>query len=573
MEFPGFDDLLETTSLQYEYKFLAQMIIESQAKGGFEEYLRTLKKPQNQLDEMRSAALGSSNVQDAFVRGMCDFMDPSRGTLEVSFVFASRIVLDVQNILGDHVLSGDRQLKAAVLEAENCFDYVTDPALRLRHPKTFVKSELVFVEEALRFIVLRKQLSIDDYYRAIVGLIKDASIAASELAHSWESLGNRQRGMKFIEELRSVWMEKRNDLGAALDFMTEYGSMPRETPYLNKSIDDYMPIGPLELPFEKSHNPTHCGLDLLELDLKMERVRLGYTNLHWSTFLMAHLYNAAKHTGALRSEVPWPEMDRVINVHISTIFAGEIPKNPDKFFRLLHLKLGYSQKRWLVNRHGKSGSDFTKCKREETRKGSEDAAQFSCSKVSLILRQLYDKEQPISMERCLFLLNQQISEHKKSSRNGQAQKLNAVELLERIRDWMQPEMQMMKFDYMRLDKVCGQLLKRIRLSCLVELMLDYPILIQAGEELNEREQGYVNMVSNILMEIALAETFAPGETKRPMGNITGHPLLSQIDDHGREAFIFPGTPQVKLVGKILEKFLSELNNGGESSAATKVVST
>lgn len=550
------------------------MIFESNCHSVIEPYFDGEYSKIQDYDEFKMAAFGFSYVPDAFNQGMHKFM--CSGLLDVTFVFASRIALDVENILGEHVASGETQLKTALQTAERRFDYeIVNGHARLRCPKTFLAGERKFVQGVLRFLKLARRGPWEISYRNDIAALKAGNDAAAKLPHSWDALGRQERGLAFVDAMVRIWGSQSHDFEAGKKFMEEYGSMPPDTPFFDTSIASYMPIGPSEVPFNKPHHPAFCGSGLLELHLKMERVQLAFANQHLSIFLMAHLYNAARQTGALGLNTCWPKMDEMINTHIHTIFSGELPKDEDRFIKLFFLKMGYSPKSWCKERAIRFPEKLSRGKKvEKPRPGFKDGPQLHCSKVSLILRQLYDKDQPISIERCLFLLNQQSYKKSESVSNVKTPLLSAVELLRRIRDWLEPEMQQMQIDYMQLNDVCSQLLKRIRLSCLVELNVKYRTIIQPGEEIAEPEYGYINMVMNIFSEITLAKTFAPGEKIRFMGRESGftrrkaitEDSLGLMDDYGEEPIILPGKPQLKLVGKVLEKFLTELSQTGGDPA-------
>ncbi|KAH9885873.1 hypothetical protein F4778DRAFT_798655 [Xylariomycetidae sp. FL2044] len=105
-----------------------------------------------------------------------------------------------------------------------------------------------------------------------------------------------------------------------------------------------------DVKFAFSANPLHLGTKLLEAVVLAEAAGLCAANNSLSVFAVAHLYHAFRQIGILERD--WPEMDRVIELHKKTIFAGVLPKTPHEMAKRIGYRLGmdtnprrYSEKR------------------------------------------------------------------------------------------------------------------------------------------------------------------------------------------------------------------------------------
>jgi hypothetical protein len=101
---------------------------------------------------------------------------------------------------------------------------------------------------------------------------------------------------------------------------------------------------PRDPAFIQNQNPVYCGLESLRCAINMERASVLYANATYSFVYVAHLYNAAKQLELLKGY--WDGLGRAINVHIGTLFNGELPSTGLQMFRrfLIRMKfLGSSQ--------------------------------------------------------------------------------------------------------------------------------------------------------------------------------------------------------------------------------------
>lgn len=92
---------------------------------------------------------------------------------------------------------------------------------------------------------------------------------------------------------------------------------------------DLRTIKPADDPaFAYNHNPLYCGTLAFNVAVDMEIAGLALANHQLTIFAIAHLCNACQQTKNLKGK--WPEMDRIIEVHIGQLFSGQLPTKPSE---------------------------------------------------------------------------------------------------------------------------------------------------------------------------------------------------------------------------------------------------
>lgn len=86
-----------------------------------------------------------------------------------------------------------------------------------------------------------------------------------------------------------------------------------------------------EKQFVLTHNPLLCGRTASSLDVKKEEAGIALANHHLSMFAAAHVYNSLQQLHL--SDIRWPEMERIIELHKGPLLANEIPTTPSEMFR------------------------------------------------------------------------------------------------------------------------------------------------------------------------------------------------------------------------------------------------
>lgn len=85
-------------------------------------------------------------------------------------------------------------------------------------------------------------------------------------------------------------------------------------------------------------NPLASGTFLYNISITMNRAGICLANYHLSICWMAYLYTGMTNQNMLRGS--WPELEKVIGVHLSSMFFGSTLNAPNKLFNTFMLRLG-----------------------------------------------------------------------------------------------------------------------------------------------------------------------------------------------------------------------------------------
>lgn len=244
------------------------------------------------------------------------------------------------------------------------------------------------------------------------------------------------------------------------------------------------------------NNPSNCGSRYLEFLLQIEKFGLSITNYQKSMWLIAQLYNAVQQLGIL--ETSWPDLDRIIELHKTTMFRGKLPEDEEQFHKWFLLGYGIKPSRLMT--HLRSGGTVATLRNNLA---ELDTKPIQPSSASSILRLLGDKTNPITMRQCLHQMNlamekQESSQSKTKSKKRETTRsqVSSVQFLERLRDWFPKEVRDMQIDWVGLNKTCTDLLTRIRLAILTELEIKHKIYQPPGWA--SFEGGLIIMTQRIL---------------------------------------------------------------------------
>ena len=170
---------------------------------------------------------------------------------------------------------------------------------------------------------------------------------------------------------------------------------------------------------------------------------------HYQTILTtAHLYNAARQTQTL--EVPWPDMDELIQAQIVGLFSGKLPWEPRGFYSRAALRMGYSVQNFARNKRKPVALNMKRSEIHDTQ-------------TSKILQDyISGKEQ---MARCFYrlqgLIHDAERESNKIDKRLARRQLNSVDVLIQFREWLSKTIPIMSLDYIKLTRVCNKLLGKI----------------------------------------------------------------------------------------------------------------
>jgi hypothetical protein len=86
---------------------------------------------------------------------------------------------------------------------------------------------------------------------------------------------------------------------------------------------------PTDPNFLRNSNPVLNGKLWLNMQIYRHEFGMSLVNLYNQVFCVAHLYNALRQLGYLKTN--WLELDKFIEVHIQNLFSGSIPMEADTF--------------------------------------------------------------------------------------------------------------------------------------------------------------------------------------------------------------------------------------------------
>jgi hypothetical protein len=283
---------------------------------------------------------------------------------------------------------------------------------------------------------------------------------------------------------------------------------------------------------------------ILELGVEIEHAGLTLSNHHQSIFVVAHLYNALQQTKRLKTR--WPEMDRVIEAHMKTFFAGKLPENETDICSRCVLQLGFSTRQITRNLRERR-SPF----QQAFRQGMQNGPQMANTKMSEIFRQYFQKK--TTTDQYLYQLEALIEETfalktKLKTRLRQRQ-LTPLQLLTHIQSYFPTVASTIQIDYIELVRTCTTLLRQIKAKITGILGIDYPMGLGDGDS---NEPGFIIMVMDILSEAAHMR-----ETQEEILKI------KQRDE------LIMG-PQLEVTGMVMAKFIEKLTDGGASKGLADI---
>ena len=80
----------------------------------------------------------------------------------------------------------------------------------------------------------------------------------------------------------------------------------------------------------------------------MEKADITFANHQLTIFAMAHLYNLLQQTKVIQGK--WPELDRIIQLHIGQLFAGQLPTRPSECHTRLSMRMGTTANAFARNK-------------------------------------------------------------------------------------------------------------------------------------------------------------------------------------------------------------------------------
>jgi hypothetical protein len=264
-----------------EDKLLSQLLLDLEIK-------RLNKSiPLEQLPEEKRQTFP---IEDEITKGLQAVLNSRNGgDIGVWVVFAARILLDVQKVLGHNVAGAYMELRQRAA--------VADAMLGFTH---------------------KNQADIWGY---------SGDKAEEVLTKHWGPREEELRAKKLAFSI-SVVLKGNNMVRCKQIFFNGEG-VPN-TGYLvidpnchiASKVYDIYPSP--DLAFFYNHNPVYCGMEALKIAVKMEKVGVSLANTCCSFVAVAHLYNAARQMDLVKKN-SWPAVERVTELNIRQLFRGQLP--------------------------------------------------------------------------------------------------------------------------------------------------------------------------------------------------------------------------------------------------------
>jgi hypothetical protein len=226
-----------------------------------------------------------------------------------------------------------------------------------------------------------------------------------------------------------------------------------------------------DLEFVFTHNPVYCGIMEFGLRVGMEKVGISFSNYHTLVTLVAHLYNTVRFAGLL-DNAKWTDMDQVINMHVSEVFAGRIPQSIEEAYIRYAKCIGLSVGSSIDREHLWYGSGF------KWTAGEERGPPYTLPPVTDVFRPLFDHKDTFesSLTKLEPLLQSTQHLDTKHKRRNARQKLTPLQYLRNLQDYQPAQVARLRIDYITLTQRCHMLLKQIRLEIRKELHVEHPML-------------------------------------------------------------------------------------------------
>lgn len=496
--------LPETKKAEQEHLFLSQFLMDSS--------LNDVIKPG--FGKVRGR---ESPPEDEFSDGLLKLR--KEGEVSAWIVFASRVILDINDILGEDVKWGYEELYQTGAAATKTLDFQSEGNERVPGGLCWHTNDANIAQ---------------DVYDIAEFWIKEASLPLIKA----EIAANQKPGNQFIEfhDFPQKIQDRLRAQGVHDDNV-----LPEHKANAEKM--DLSLIEPAEDPaFVFNCNPLYCGSLAFDIAIDMEIAGIKLANHHLTIFAIAHLYNALQQTQVVQGR--WPELDKIIELHIGQLFAGKLPAKPSECHTRLSVRMGASAIDLARNRR------TTTQTQRLTGKGIKHLPKFAISDTTQMLSDYSHKEAP---SKSLARIEAAIQEHPKvnSGKTGKPieRQLTPLQFLTHVRAWLPQIMQDAQVDYIRMVRTCHRLLNHVKKRIHHRLGHLYPKIDHGFSN----DRGLLFMVASILYHAA--------ETKYAKEQVF----------KARERGDLPEDPYLEVAGEVMQEFLNErdasdgivpLNEGG-----------
>lgn len=492
---PELLELPEVKKWEVEDRRLSQLLMDMTFHDTFRDAMVHVRQQDTQVeDELNNALLKLRK----------------EGEVSVWIVFASRILLDIQEILGREAGEAYKKLRDAGAAASSILDLKVEGQVLTpgASGERWIESDgklIMKINEMLRILIIDNPFpTLKRRWLAEKGPVGNQFRSMEELdpeARHFVAQNLRAKG-------RDVEL---NPPQYILDNAKKIGIRQIEP-----AIDDS---------FIYTQNPLYCGTMAFNLAVNMEEAGITLSNHHLVIFAVSHIYNALQQTGLLNAQ--WPDMDRIIQLHIKPLFNGQLPTTPKTIHTRFCLRLGFSTKNFARNQRAPHSIIRTA--------GSRDGPKIAGTATSNIFREFFDGK--AAMKDCLYRLEAliQASEPAEGRKKWAARRhLTHLEFLAQVRDWLPQTLPDMRIDYITMTRTCNMLLRRIRTRIQEKLHIVHALT----DHQDSNNPGFIIMILAILGEASEIQ-FLKEEVIRSRMSL-------------------PEGPQLEVCGEVMREFLEEM---------------
>jgi hypothetical protein len=346
-------------------------------------------------------------VRDGIEQGLRLILTARKVSLEA--VFAARLLLDINNILGNEASSAWEQLRRRGAQ----------------------------ISKALNFTCL------DDRGKCLNTTPEEPRYCNQEVSE-WASEDMIWEARLLSSTVKSVTTHTR--LVATKGHLLPNLTKP---PLSTLLANPYAILPATDLCFLFKSNPVYCGLETLRLALKMDEVGTMFTN-HFCHFIgVAHIYNAAKQNGLIHGK--WEDLEVATNAHIGPLFKGSLPTTFQQIIQRLCFVMKVPASDFASNSRKPLKINYEKLSYNYT---LLERAELS-TKISAYFEEQLTAEQLLSFTNAT--INSRTSQH--ARRNL---KPTNVQTLEELLNAVSSTIPKLNLDLVTLSRKCEKLLVLIR---------------------------------------------------------------------------------------------------------------
>lgn len=457
------------------------------------------------------------SIQDEFSKSLDGLW--AKGDINIHNVFASRIMLDIIETIGNRPKHHDDLLRMAK-HAKQDFEFQLYPNGSLGTGET-------------RWLARDKNTLMDAYQliEKHIPYLPVAEFKKMLMEANKHNLGPGYAMDDAPPEIQEAIREHYRKRGRNSSF-----DGPSEEHKANAKRLNLRPIGPAPEPdFAITHNPLLCGTLALQLALLTEDAGVALSNHHLSIFATAHLYNALRQLKYI--QIGWPELDRVMELHAGPLFANDVPDTPEKFYARMAFRLGNSRPTRRLDKLQKRKMQITpasKILREYLNRNHT---------IEGVVQQIEDqlqKHMPAESSDAVAVSSSNIQK-KSNNENLRRRRLAPLQFVEVLQSYVPEILPNVTVNYIALTKTCNALMRTLRQRIQDELGIEYTSMADPSDS---NDHGFVFMVLKILEETKMKEQAWQSMTKKKKND--------------GEANNFDGGRQLRLAAETVERYLTSM---------------